>query len=165
MKRILISATLILLAACSGAPQGEADYTKNRDQIEEERVGKLTGEDGIVLFGGRKKSSGDGINVNSYLWRATLDTIYFMPLVSADPFGGVILSDWYQLNPKSNERIKLNIYILGSELRSDAIRVSVFKQKNDSGKWVDIKDNDAFGEEIENKILLRAREIKVASPN
>ena len=118
-----------------------------------------------LSFGGKKKSSGDGINVNSYLWRATLDTIYFMPLVSADPFGGVILTDWYQLNPKSNERIKLNIYILGSELRSDAIRVSVFKQKNDSGKWVDIKDGDAFGEEIENKILLRAREIKVASPN
>ena len=165
MKRILTSVMLILLAACSGAPQGEADYPKNRDQLEEERVGKLTGEDGIVLFGGKKKSSGDGINVNSYLWRATLDTIYFMPLVSADPFGGVVLTDWYQLNPKSKERIKLNIYILGSELRSDAIRVSVFKQRNDSSKWVDVKDGDAFGEEIENKILLRAREIKVASPN
>lgn len=165
MKRILTSVMLILLAACSGGFQGEADYPKNRDQLEEERVGKLTGEDGIVLFGGKKKSSGDGINVNSYLWRATLDTIHFMPLISADPFGGVILTDWYQLNANSKERIKLNIYILGSELRSDAIRVTVFKQKNESGKWVDIKGGETFGEEIENKILLRAREIKVASPN
>ena len=129
MKKIIPSLLLVLLAACSGSVQGEADYPKNREQIEEERVGKLTGEDGIVLFGGKKKSSSDGINVNSYLWRATLDTIYFMPLVSADPFGGVILTDWYQLNPKSLERIKLNVYILGSQLKMEKWIISYSQEE------------------------------------
>lgn len=167
MKKVVIFA-ILLLSSCSGfggaSSENEPDYPRTRDQIEADRVGKLTGDEGITLFGGKKKAFSEGINVNSYLWRAILDTIYFMPLASADPFGGVILTDWYQLGSNSNERIKLNIYIIGSELRSDALRVSAFKQINKAGKWVDVMEQSTLASEISDKILLKAREIKVASP-
>jgi hypothetical protein len=169
MKKNLALLIILLLSGCSSdLPQGEANYPKSRDQQEEERIGKLSGEEGVVLFGGKRRSSGsaEGISVNSYLWRASLDTIYFMPLLSADPFGGTILTDWYKLSPKAKERYKLNIYIIGSELKSDAIRVSAFKQKEDQkGNWVDVENDSAMSNDIENKILIRAREIKVAGSN
>lgn len=167
MKKLVISiCVLTLLSACAGA-ELQAEYPKSREELEEEKMGKLTGEDGLVLFGGKKKSSAtEGINVNSYLWRATLDTVYFMPLISADPFGGTILTDWYRKTPNSKERYKLNIFVIGGELRSDAVRVAAFKQvlaKN--GSWMDVDSSPEIAQEIENKILLRAREIKFNSAN
>src|SRR5512145_1249877 len=85
-------------------------------------------------FGGGKSakvSTGDNaaaIGVNGYLWRATLDTLSFMPLQSADPYGGVIITDWY-INPeKPDERFKCTVYILDSRLRADGLNVAVFKQ-------------------------------------
>ena len=91
--------------------------------------GGLFGGDGLNIFGKDKdsqKGGGSGIGVNSFLWRATLDTLSFMPLNSADPFGGVIITDWYTPPESSDERFKLTAYILGTALRSDAIKVSVF---------------------------------------
>lgn len=167
-KNISLLLTLLLLTCCSKMPEGEASYPKSRDQQEEERVGKLTGDEGIVLFGGKKRSGGgiEGISVNSYLWRASLDTVYFMPLLSADPFGGTILTDWYKLSTKAKERYKLNVYVIGGELKSDAIRVTAFKQKQDhKGSWVDVENDSTMAKDIENKILIRAREIKVAGSN
>lgn len=161
MKKLVVYGSLVLLAGCANM-ETTSEYPKTWEQIQDERMGKLTGDEGIVLFGGSKKSSAtDGINVNSYLWRATLDTVYFMPLISADPFGGTVLTDWYQKNQNSKERYKLNILIIGGELRSDAIRVSSFKQvKGKNGVWMDVDSSVEIAKEIENKILLRAREIK-----
>jgi hypothetical protein len=171
MKKKLTSlfslSLLAAITACSGIEQSSEDYPKTREEIEAERVGKLTG-DGIILFGGKRKSAGgtEAINVNSYLWRATLDTVYFMPLLSADPFGGTILTDWYKNDKNTRERFKLNIYIIGAELRSDALRVTVFKQKLDAkGNWQDVPASAEMTQEIEDKILLRAREIKYGSEN
>ena len=83
-------------------------------------------------------SGSGGIGVNSFLWRASLDTIAFMPLLSADPFGGVIITDWYGPPESQNERFKLNVFILGKTLRSDGVRATVFKQVRDTdGSWVD----------------------------
>lgn len=133
----------------------------------EERVGKLTGDDGLVIFGGKSRASGsatDAINVNSYLWRATLDTVHFMPLLSADPFGGTVITDWYQMGDNSHERYKLNIYIIGAELRSDALRVAAFKQiKEKNGNWKDLGNHSELAKDIEDQILLKAREIKFKS--
>lgn len=168
MKKYIFLLLVLLLTGCSSQLSQEGtEYPKSRDQRMEDRVGKLTGDEGIVLFGGKKRSGGaEGISVNSYLWRASLDTIYFMPLLSADPFGGTILTDWYKLTLKAKERYKLNIYIIGSELRSDAIRVSAFKQKQDGkGNWVDVENDSNMAKEIENKILIRAREFKVSISN
>lgn len=161
MKKLVVYSSMIFLAGCANM-ETTAEFPKTREQIQEERIGKLTGEEGLVLFGGTKKNAAtEGINVNSYLWRATLDTVYFMPLISADPFGGTVLTDWYQKNQNSKERYKLNVLIIGGELRSDAIRVSSFKQvKGKNGQWTDVDSSPEIAKEIENKILLRAREIK-----
>jgi hypothetical protein len=69
------------------------------------------------------------VAVNAFLWRASLDTINFIPLVSADPFGGVIITDWYTPAETPNERMKVQITILDRDLRADGVRVSVFKQQ------------------------------------
>ncbi len=107
---------------------------------------------------------GAGVGVNSYLWRATLDTVSFMPLNSADPFGGTILTDWYSPPETPNERFKVNIFILGRELRADGVRASVFHQKRDaSGQWADAAVDHATGTDLENAILTRARQLRLSS--
>jgi len=119
-----------------------------------------------TVFGGDKSGGGgggSGISVNSFLWRASLDTISFMPLSSADPFGGVIITDWYSPPEAPRERIKLNVYILGRELRADGLRVSVFRQARASQFWQEAKVDSKTVREIENAILKRARELRIAN--
>ncbi len=107
-----------------------------------------------------------GIGVNSYLWRASLDTLAFMPLASADPFGGVIITDWY-VNPEvPTERFKTTVYILDTRLRADGLNVTVFKQtKNDKGEWVDAPVAGQTDIDIENAILTRARQLRLSNLN
>ena len=119
-----------------------------------------------TVFGGDKSSGGSGgsgIGVNSFLWRASLDTISFMPLSSADPFGGVIITDWYSPPETPRERIKLNVYILGRELRADGLRVSLFRQARASQLWQEAKVDPKTVREIENAVLKRARELRIAN--
>jgi hypothetical protein len=124
------------------------------------------GGDGLVLFGGGGRSGsqepGGNIGVNSFLWRASLDAISFMPLASADPFGGVIITDWYPPPETPNERFKLNIIIIGRQLRADALKVSVFRQRRDvSGGWTDSAVEAKTAIDLENAILTRARQIRI----
>jgi hypothetical protein len=114
--------------------------------------------------GGVGGGGGAGVGVNSYLWRATLDTLSFMPLASADPFGGVIITDWYSPPEQQAERFKVNIFILGRELRADGVRASVFRQKRDpGGSWVDASVDQATGTDLENAILTRARQMRLST--
>ena len=102
------------------------------------------------------------IPVNGYLWRASLDTLSFMPLNSADPFGGVIITDWYSPPKTPDERFKVTAYILGRTLKSDGIRVTVFRQaRGESGDWTNVLVNETVASDLENAILVRAREFKV----
>ena len=131
-----------------------------------DEVDKITGEGG--LFGNNDKSrdsgQGGGIGVNAYLWRATLDTVAFMPIASADPFGGVILTDGYSPPESPNERFKLNVYILGTDLRADGIRASVFRQIIDTnGTWRDAPSEADAGRKIEDAVLTRARQLRSAN--
>lgn len=103
------------------------------------------------------------LGVNSYLWRATLETLDFMPMAEVDPFGGVILTDWYA-NPKApNERFKANVYILDTNLRADALSASIFKQVRSPSGWSDASVDADTGRQIENAILTRARQLYVAT--
>jgi len=107
-----------------------------------------------------------GIGVNSYLWRASLDTLAFMPLASADPFGGVIITDWYVNPEKPDERFKATVYILDTRLRADGLNVTVFKQNRDaSGNWVDAPVAGQTDIDIENAILTRARQLRLSNLN
>ncbi len=128
----------------------------------------LFGERGLnlgTLFGNEKEEGGggSGIAVNSFLWRASLDTIAFMPLSSADPFGGVIITDWYSPPDTPGERFKVNVYILDRQLRADGIRASVFRQRLDTNsQWAEAPVDKTTPIELENAILTRARELRVA---
>jgi hypothetical protein len=122
------------------------------------------GQGGLFSFGNNKNQGsgggGPGIGVNAFLWRGALDTLSFLPLSSADPFGGVIITDWYSPADASGERFKATAYIMGRELRSDAIRVTVFRQVNQGGRWVDAPVDPVVQADIENKVLDRARRLR-----
>ena len=103
------------------------------------------------------------IGVNSYLWRATLDTLSFMPLVQTDSNGGVIVTDWY-VNPQAPaERMKLTVSILDQDLRADALRVAALRQVNQGGQWVAAPVQAATTQKLEDIILTRARDLRRAS--
>ena len=167
-KTIQISVLIafsVLLAACGGVDR-EDTYNTDRDRNARYADGSVASQKGgISLFGGReddKKRANVGIGVNAYLWRAALDTLSFMPLVSADPFGGTIITDWYAPPSSPNERVKLNVFILSRELRADAVRVTVFRQQKDAaGGWVDVNTNVATAGTMEDSILTRARQMRV----
>ncbi|MFD2263667.1 DUF3576 domain-containing protein [Lacibacterium aquatile] len=157
----------VFLAACggSGLPRGEANFPQSRDDRERQTYGSILGDEGLTLFGGRDRAratQGQGIGVNTYLWRASLDTIGFMPLTSADPFGGVIITDWYSAPDSPSERFKVTLYVLDQDLRADGIRAAVFRQTRDgAGNWADSVVDPKTGPDIENAILTRARQIRL----
>lgn len=106
----------------------------------------------------------NAIGVNSYLWRATLDTLAFMPLSSADPYGGVVITDWYVNPEKPDERFKCTVYILDTRLRGDALKVTVFKEvSNGAGGWTPSQAADQTSVDIENAILTRARQLRLSN--
>ena len=125
----------------------------------------IFGPGGISLFGDEDDDAASaGIGVNAFLWRATLDTISFMPLISADPFGGVIITDWHAPPETPNERFKMTVYILGRALRSDGVQVSVFRQeRGGDGLWEDRPTSPSTALSLEDKILDRARQLRTAA--
>ena len=121
---------------------------------------------GLHLLGGGHAPRGPApaIGVNGYLWRATLDTLAFMPLASADPYGGVVITDWYVNPEKQDERFKATVYILDTRLRADGLNVTVFKQVRDaSGGWIDAAAADQTSTDVENAILTRARQLRLSN--
>jgi hypothetical protein len=103
------------------------------------------------------------LGVNSYLWHATLDTLSFLPLVSADPFGGVIISEWYVAPTSPNERLKVTVYIMDRSLRADGLKVVVFRQTRNAGGWLDAQPSADTAHKLEDSILTRARELRLAT--
>ena len=104
------------------------------------------------------------IAVNAYLWRASLDTLAFMPLASADPYGGVIITDWYVNPEQPSERFKATVYILDSRLRADGLNVSVTKEvSNGQGGWTTAPASPQTETDIENAILTRARQLRLSN--
>ena len=112
----------------------------------------------------QSRAAAPAIGVNSYLWRATLDTLAFMPLQSADPYGGVVITDWYANPEKPDERFKATVYILDTRLRADGLNVTVFKQARDAaGGWIDAPVTAQTETDIENAILTKARQLRLSN--
>ena len=103
------------------------------------------------------------IGVNSYLWRAAVDTLSFAPLLQADANGGVIVTDWYSSPNSPGERVKLTVAILDQELRADALRVAASRQVNQGGQWVAAPVSAATVQKLEDIILTRARDLRRAT--
>jgi hypothetical protein len=163
---LFIIIPLFLLTSCGDfdiKPGEEVSPNDGRPK----KAGKLFGD--INLLGGdRNKEPGraSDININAFLWRASLDTLSFLPLSSADPFGGVIITDWYSPPESPNERLKVTAYLIGRQLRSDGIRVSTFKQEyNSNAGWVNKVLDEMTNSKLEDAILSRARELRVSSKN
>lgn len=143
MRVLAVVLCTLVLAAC-GSSGDAPDVSTGATAI--------SGDSGRITLG-----------VNSYLWHATLDTLAFMPLASADPYGGVIITDWYSAPTEPNERMKVTIYILDRRLRADGIKIAVFRQTRSNEGWVDAAVNPQTATKLEDAILTRARELRLAS--
>jgi hypothetical protein len=157
---------LALLAGCGSVKTQSGPVTDTDLQQQQEQrlhIGHLNGDNDTLFSFGKGSPDQDtsgGLGVNVYLWRAALDTLAFMPLASADPFGGVIITDWYQPPTSNGERFKATAYILGRQLRADGVRVQIFRQVLQGGQWVDAPVSATTSADIENKVLARARELR-----
>jgi len=159
MLRIFFVFSLIIIGACSNIP--------NKTSEENDGPGSfLTGKNtqGISLLELGNNGKGDAaLPINALLWRASLDIASSIPLDDVDTFGGTIVTEWYQLDAADEERIKLAIFVLDRELRSDGIRVVVYVQKKQGGVWSDHGTDTEMGLQLEELILTRAREIRAAT--
>lgn len=165
---LVFAGVAVAISGCgTGTPATEEDLM-NTEERRKAAAGKLFGDDALVFGPGARRNKGDsgggGIGVNGYLWRASLDTMSFMPLNSADPFGGVIITDWYIPPETPTERFKVQIYILDRQLRADGIRITVFRQERNSfGTWTDVAVSPETPVDLENAILTRARQLRLDS--
>lgn len=185
LSRPIMAVGLALSLSACGGLSVEADYPENEDIA--------TAESGSVFdffrFGGKDTpaptaadndetlaeadaeadnatpSLPQGLGVNADLWRAALETVSFMPLASADPMGGTIITDWYNDPGQTDERVKLNVVISGLELRADAVRVSLFREKRSGRNWVTMATSATAARQLENIVLTKARDYKIARGN
>lgn len=165
-------AVALAAAALLGACASKGDGAQSQDERVVSRGSESSGETpgssgGFRLFGGGgdddRERGPNQIGVNSFLWRAALDTLSFMPLASNDPFGGVIITDW-RIDPNApTERFKMTVYILDTRLRADGVKVNVFKQVNSVNGWVDAAVDPDTPTQIENAILTRARQLRLST--
>jgi hypothetical protein len=159
MRLIILLFFCLTLSACIG---------ENVSKPEVKGPGSLiTGksEQGVSLkeLAGIGNNNGAVLPINALLWRASLDIASSIPLDDVDTFGGTIVTEWYQLDAADDERIKLAIFVLDRELRSDGIRVVVYVQKKQGGVWSDHGTDTEMGLQLEELILTRAREIRAAT--
>lgn len=157
------AACLLAVAACNST--GE-EWRDPDDPATWEQRKTVFGDGGLTILGQDKepeREGGGGLGVNSFLWRASLDTLSFLPVASADPFGGVILTDWHAPQEAPNERFKLQVYILSRTLRADGVRVAVFRQVRVGRDWRDASVPERTATDMENVILLRARQMRRAA--
>jgi len=158
MRIASILLVTLLITSCSNIQPAPV-------QKEEEPVSFFTGKPGGIKLsdlGDSSDDKGDSMPVNAILWRASLEIISLIPIADVDTFGGTIVSDWYSLPGKADERIKITIFVSGRELRSDAIRVTVHVQSRDGidGNWNSSVHDDEFAARLEELVLNRAREIR-----
>jgi hypothetical protein len=130
--------------------------------------GGLLGNKASLSFFGDKKNnpseiSAVGLPINPYLWKASLETIDFMPLSSTDPFAGIIITDWYIVENKLGERCKLNIFVKGKDLKTDNLKVSSFCQSLKNNQWVNKRSEKEDNIRLENAILNKAKKLKLTS--
>ena len=149
--------TTLFLSSC-------ANLTLPSDEKSEEPVSVVTGKPGglkLTDFGKTDQAKSD-MPVNAILWRASLDIASFVPLDDVDTFGGSIITEWYQTKESSTQRLKLAFFVIGLELRSDAITVRAYIQTWNGSEWTDAGRDELLARKLEGLILARARELRSA---
>ena len=156
--RFLYFFVIVSLVSCSNIKLSEPEQEAEKQSI----------FDGPITFSTEKgffsenKSSGQlsSLPINELLWRSTLDTLEFMSFEKVDPFGGVIVSDWFINKSSKNLRNKISVYFSSSELKATSIKVSVIREIYKNQNWVSDGYSDGLARKIEDLILSRAREIR-----
>jgi hypothetical protein len=164
----VIGVPALLVAGCGGGenpepiPQGPPGRAAD---------GSLFGDGGATLgnlvsgeaFGLGEQEGGDSLPVNKFLWQASLDTLSFLPLASTDPFTGVIATDWGAAPDQPGERFKVTAYMLSPALAASSLRVAVYREVRDgNGAWVPAAVDPQTPRRLEDAILTRARQIRIA---
>ncbi len=160
-----------LLAACGGGDRVEEPVGADPRQRGQASVGTVFGDEGLTLdglasgdaFGLGRDDEGGSLPVNKFLWQASLDTLSFLPLASTDPFTGVIATDWGAAPNQPGERFKVTAYMLSPALAASSLRVAVYREVRDgSGAWVPAAVDPQTPRQLEDAILTRARQIRIA---
>lgn len=154
-KTALKSLIILALIAPVGACAHKASKSSMADGVNVQKAPNIMRT--------RSKAGDANIGVNGFLWRATLDTLNFMPTLSADPFGGTFITDWHANSEKPDERFKIQVFILDTRLRADGIAVQVFRQTKSGSDWTDASVDPDTPLQIENAILTRARQLRIAT--
>lgn len=153
----------ISMGGCNSKHVSKGELPETFEERMYSKSGHFLGE-GITIGGSREKEKSSlGIGVNSFLWQASLETISFIPIRSADPFGGIILTEWYTPQDKTGEQIKVDIAILSRTLSPDSLRVKVFRQVRKGNDWVQASVSPDTVRSLEDTILTKARKLKIAT--
>lgn len=172
-RPVALTVLAALLTACGGdyAPQKDAappggpkkQYNPNETTVFGDKgvsVGNIRSLKGI--FGSKQNNQGQ-LPVNKYLWQASLDTLSFLPLASSDPFTGVIATDWGTTPQTPTERVKVTAFITSSALSAASLKVAVYREvRNADGVWVPAPVSAETPRKLEDAILTRARQIRIA---
>ena len=164
IKNIILIILISIISSCSSNEIVSNPITEKKSKP---GLFSKDAEKGISISDilNRESKEGISVNVNGYLWRASLDVLSIAPLISTDALGGTIITDWYVNKNIKNKRIKIMAYIKTSELRSDGISVKVHVQKLESGAWTDTLTDNKLASQIENNILNEARNYRINSSN
>ena len=157
---------MLLLTLCSSLLLSSCSGLKTTPVKEpEEPVSVLSGKPGGIKLSdfGKKDQPSDGLPINALLWRAALDIASVVPLDDVDTFGGSIVTEWHQSEGSKNQRLKLAIFVIGLELRSDAVTVQAYLQNRRGAEWIDAGRDEALGRKLEDLILTRARELRATN--
>lgn len=161
-KLSFLFSCLVLVGCASSKPIG--DLPVGREETRKENFGKLFGPEFLVFGKPDQHSSqigGAGMSANPYLWKAALETLSFMPLVSADAVGGIIVTDWHASEASRGERLKVTVQITDRQLRADAVKVLIHKEIFRDGRWVSATSDPAIARQMEDIILSKARDLKI----
>ena len=160
----LIGLALIIYPLLAGCAAGKNEVATTAPG-ETENISILTGKPGGIKLSDlmNNEQSGGSLPVNALLWRAALDIASFVPLDDVDTFGGSIVTEWHQPKATPNQRLKLTMFVIGRELRSDAITIRAYIQNRLGTEWVDAGRDEALSRKLEDLVLTRARELRAAA--
>jgi hypothetical protein len=161
IKKLILTITILLISSCSGNNTITNPITKEKPKP---GLFSKDSDKGISINDLLNPNNAEvSVNVNGFLWRASLEVLSIAPLISTDALGGTIITDWYVNKKVKNQRIKITAFIKTSELRSDGISVRVYVQNLNNGIWSDIVTNKNLETQIENQILNEARILRINS--
>ncbi|USO01862.1 MAG: DUF3576 domain-containing protein [Alphaproteobacteria bacterium] len=165
MKNLLRLIIVGLLSGCAGNVDKTGGTPQTTDDVREAAAGNFLGK-GITIGGSREYNGGENayLGINSYLWQASLDAVQAFPLRSADSNGGMIITEWQTPPESSNERLKVDIHILGKKLTPANLRVRVFRQTRQpksGSSWTDVPIDKSTNRSMEDTILTNARKLRI----